>query len=255
MDTVSLPARELLPLLLRTGAETDRQREALARLAAWDGDLAADSGPAALYQVWNVKIAEAVLQPRLGEDLYKHYHSLRQWTNAFQLQALPNLLLMPTARWFGEDGTAGRDRVLRTALDAALDELSATLGDDPETWRWGDVHRVRFAGTLARVPGLEELFTGGEGPMGGDEQTVLQGMYLIGEGYGVSVVPSWRMVVDLGDLDRSLGVNTLGQSGNPASPHYRDQFPMWLGGKLHPLPFTRAAVDAATETTVRLVPR
>jgi penicillin amidase len=255
MDTVSLPARKLLPLLLRMEPETDRQREALARLSAWNGDLAADSAAAAVYQVWNVKVAEAVLVPRLGEDLYKHYHSLRQWTNAFQFQALPNLLRMPTARWFGEDGTAGRDRVLRGALNAALDELETTLGDDPGAWCWGDIHRVRFAGVLARIPGLEPLFAGGEGPMGGDEQTVLQGMYSIGEGYGVSVVPSWRMVVDLGDLDRSLGVNTLGQSGNPASAHYRDQFPLWLEGTLHALPFTRAAVDAAAEATLRLTPR
>jgi penicillin G amidase len=255
MDTLSLPALELLPLLLRTEPATDRQREALALLAAWDGRLAADDAAAAVYQVWNGKIAEAVLLPRLGEDLYRHYHSLRQWTNAFQFQALPNLLRMPTARWFGEDGIAGRDRVLLEALDAALDELTATLGDDPGTWQWGNLHRILFAGPLARIPGLEALFTGGEGAMGGDEQTVLQGMYSIGEGYGVSVVPSWRMVIDLGDLDRSVGVNTLGQSGNPASPHYRDQFPLWLEGGLHPLPFTRAAVDEAAVATLRLMPR
>jgi penicillin G amidase len=255
MDTLSLPARELLPLLLGTEPETDRQREALARLSAWDGDLAAGSAAAAVYEVWNVKIAEAVLVPLLGQDLYRHYHSLRQWTNAFQFQALPNLLRMPTARWFGEDGTAARDRVLQSTLDAALDELAGALGDDPDAWRWGDLHRISLAGTLARIPGLEELFTGGEGPMGGDEQTVLQGMYSIGEGYGVSVVPSWRMVIDLGDLDRSLGINTLGQSGNPTSPHFRDQFPLWLEGKLHPLPFTRAAVDAAAAATLRLMPR
>jgi penicillin amidase len=255
MDTVSLPARELLPLLLGIPPETDRQRDALALLGAWDGDLGATSAAAALYQVWNVKIAEAVLIPRLGEDLYRHYHSLRQWTNAFQFQTLPNLLRTPTARWFGEDGAAARNRTLLGALDAALDELTATLGDDPEAWQWGGVHRVRFAGPLARIPGLEELFVGGEGPMGGDEQTVLQGMYSIGEGYGVSVVPSWRMIVDLADPDRSLGVHTLGQSGHPASPHFRDLFPLWLAGEHHPMPFTRAAVDAATEATLRLVPR
>jgi penicillin amidase len=255
MDTVSLPAEELLPLLLRTRPETDRQRRALSTLAAWDGDLAATSSAAALYQVWNVKIAEALLVPRLGEDLYRHYHSLRQWTNAFQFQTLPNLLRTPTARWFGEDGAGARDQTLRTALDAALDELMATLGDDPDAWRWGDLHRVRFAGPLARIPGMEELFVGGEGPMGGDEQTVLQGMYSIGEGYGVSVVPSWRMIANLSDLDRSLGVHTLGQSGHPASPHFRDLFPLWMAGEHHPMPFTRAAVDAAAEATLRLVPR
>jgi penicillin amidase len=255
MDTVSLPARELLPLLLGIEAGTDRQREALALLGAWDGDLAEGSAAAALYQVWNVKIAEALLLPRLGDELYRHYHSLRQWTNAFQFQALPNLLRVPTARWFGENGREPRDRLLHRALDAALDELTATLGDDPHAWRWGDLHRVRLAGPLARIPGLEELFVGGEAPLGGDEQTVLQGMYAPGEGYGAAVIPSWRMIVDLSDLDRSLGVHTLGQSGHPASPHFRDLFPLWLAGEHHPMPFTRAAVDAAAEHTLRLVPR
>jgi penicillin amidase len=255
MDTVSLPARELLPLLLRTDPRTERHREALALLAGWNGDLAVDSAAAVVYEVWNAKIAEAVLLPRLGEDLYRHYHSLRESGNAFQFQALPNLLLMPTARWFGEDGAEARDRVLLDALDAALDELTSTLGGGPGTWRWGDIHRIRFAGPLARIPGLEELFTGGEGPIGGDEQTVMQGLYSIGEGYEVSVLSSWRMVIDLADLDHSLGVNTLGQSGNPASPHFNDQFPLWLDGRLHPMPFSRAAVDEAAVATLRLMPR
>src|SRR5207247_9826689 len=127
------------------GPRTDGQRAALDRLAAWDGDLAAGSAAAAAYQVWNVKIADAILLPRLGEDLYRHYHSLRQWTNAFQFQTLPNLLLIPTARWFGEAGAAARDRTLLGALDAALEELATTLGEDPAMWRWGDIDRVRFA--------------------------------------------------------------------------------------------------------------
>jgi len=255
MDTMSLAARELLPLLLRVEPETGRQRAALELLGAWDGDLRADSAAAALYQVWNVKIAEAVLIPRVGEELYRHYHSLRQWTNAFQFQALPNMLRLPTARWFGGNGTESRDRLLRGALDAALDELTATIGDDITAWRWGDLHRVRFAGLLARVPGLGELFTGGEAPMGGDEETVLQGMYAPGEGYGVAVVPSWRMIADPSDWDRSLGTHTLGQSGHPASRHFNDLFATWLAGEHHPLPFSAAAVDAAAESRLRLEPR
>src|SRR5262249_53412025 len=51
MDTVSLPARELLPLLLRTDPATERQREALALLGAWDGRLAAGDAAAAVFQV------------------------------------------------------------------------------------------------------------------------------------------------------------------------------------------------------------
>ena len=91
--------------------------------------------------------------------------------------------------------------------------------------------------------------------MGGDEQTILQGMYAPGEGYGAAVIPSWRMIADPSDWDRSLGTHTLGQSGHPASPHFNDLFETWLAGEHHPMPFSAPAVEAAAESRLRLVPR
>jgi penicillin amidase len=70
----------------------------------------------------------------------------------------------------------------------------------------------------------------------------------------VVVVPSWRQIIDLGDIDASVGVNTTGQSGHPASPHFRDQVALWAAGDYHPLPFTRAAVEEAAVAELRLLP-
>jgi penicillin amidase len=254
-DTVSLPARDLLPRLLEVEPQDDRQKEALALLGDWNCDMAADSAPAAVYQLWCLHIGRKVLEPRLGPELFEHYFGVREWTNTFQYEVLPNLMAYPTAEWFGGDGEDARDDVLRAALDSALDELTDRLGQDMSAWQWGDLHRVRFAGQLAMIPDLAELFTGGEAPLGGDEQTVQQGLYEPGGGsYDAVVVPSWRQIIDLSDLDASVGVHTVGQSGNPASPHFKDQFPMWIKGEDHPLPFTRAAVEAAAEGTLTLVP-
>jgi penicillin G amidase len=253
-DTVSLPAGEIVPRLLEVEPADDRQKEALALLADWDFDLRADSAAAALYEVWCCRIGDAILLPRLGKELHEHYFALRQWTNSFQFQILPNLLAHPTATWFGGEGKAARDDLLRQALDTALDELVAAMGEDVGGWTWGALHRVRFTGQLARVPDLAELFTGGELGWGGDEQTVCQGMYEPGAGYDTVVVPSWRQIIDLSDLDASVGTHTVGQSGNPASPHFNDLFPLWSTGQYHPLPFTRAAVEAATESRLELVP-
>jgi penicillin G amidase len=69
------------------------------------------------------------------------------------------------------------------------------------------------------------------------------------------VVPSWRVVVDLANLDASLAVLTTGQSGNPASPHWNDQSDLWASGRLRACPFSRPAVEAAAEHTLLLVPR
>ncbi len=255
-DRLSLPAMEIVPLLLEVEPDDDRQKEAMALLAEWDFRLEPDSAAAAIYEVWCVRIAEAILLPRLGGELYRHFYSGRQWSNEFQTMVLPKLLRYPTAGWFEAEGRDGRDGLLRRALAAALEELSGRMGEDMPGWSWGGIHKIRFASRLAAaVPALAELFTGGEAPWGGDEQTVNQGMFEPGTGtYDTGVVASWRQIVDLADLDRSVGTHTVGQSGNPASPHFNDLFPMWSTGRYHPLLFSRKAVEAAAESTLNLLP-
>lgn len=254
MDTVSLSAARVVPPLLTVEPADERQKQALSLLAEWDHDLGADSPAAALYQVWSVHIAQKVLLPLLGEELFTHVYTRRQWSHGFLHKTLPTLLAYPSARWFGREGIEARDAVLREALDGALDELNARLGDDIQLWHWGSLHRARFAGRLSIIPDLAELFTAGEVEMGGDDQTILQGLYEPGVPYDVAVLPSWRQIIDLADLDASVGALTLGQSGNPVSPHFKDQLALWASGKHHPMPFTRAAVRAAAESTFRLLP-
>ena len=123
------------------------------------------------------------------------------------------------------------------ALRDAIDELRETLGEDPATWTWGAIHQATFAHPLAAVPGLEELFIAAQVPLGGDEQTVNQAGMDSRDGYAVSVIPSWRAVWDLADLNApGTGVVPTGVSGNPASPHWNDQTNAWLDGDQTPRP-------------------
>ena len=254
LDTASIPAKRMLPFLLQVEPEDDRQKEALSYLGEWDGNLSADSVAACIYEVWGKHIAEAVLLPRLGPDLFQHFYGRRQWTNSFQFEVLPNLLEFPSAMWFGADGRPARDEVLRFALGRAVDELTGRLGEDMAGWRWGAIHKVRFVHQLAIIPDLTEMLTAGEVESGGDEQTVLQGQFEPGVGYDVVVVPSWRHIVDLSDIDASVGIHTVGQSGNPTSPHWNDCVEPWSRGEYHPLPFTRQAVDRYAEHRLGLEP-
>ena len=254
-DTVSLSARRIVPELLGLEPRTDRQKEALGVLAEWDHRLDVDSAAAALYEVWIKHLATRVLRPAFDDEvLFTHFYARRQWTNAFHHLVLPQLLAYPSARWFGRDGAEARDEVLLAALDDTLDELTSALGEELGGWRWGALHRARFAGPLARVPDLAPLFTAGEVEVGGDEQTVSQGLFEPGWSYAAVVVPSWRGILDPSDWDASVGTHTVGQSGHPASPHFADLLELWAAGEHHPMPFTRPAVEAAAESTVVLVP-
>jgi penicillin amidase len=51
-----------------------------------------------------------------------------------------------------------------------------------------------------------------------------------------------------------VGTHTVGQSGHPASPHFADLVELWGSGKHHPLPFSREAVEAVAEGTLRIAP-
>ena len=78
------------------------------------------------------------------------------------------------------------------------------------------------------VPGLEELLTAGVVELGGNEQTVAQSLHEPDLGYKVSIVQSWRQILDVSDWDASLGSLPGGQSENPTSPHYNDLLGMKL---------------------------
>ena len=246
VDTVSLAARRLLPHLLKAKASSDRARDALERLGTWDGDLAAGSREAAVYETWLGAIAPAVF----GEDDPETFAAYVAAREAFVCAALPALLEAGDPPPRGETWSD----LLGSSLEAALDRLEQELGADPAGWRWGALHHARFAHPLARLPGLGALFVAAEHEVGGDEQTVMQSGVDGRIGFDAVVVPSWRQVVDLSNVDATLAVMSTGQSGNPASPHWNDQSPMWAAGELRPCPFTRPAVEAAAEHRLVLFP-
>jgi penicillin G amidase len=104
------------------------------------------------------------------------------------------------------------------------------------------------------VLGFEPFSLATDRPPGGDEQTVNNAGFEGDGPFDVYVVPSWRAVYDLSNLDDSRGILPTGESGNPASSHWNDQAEMWTAGELRPLPFTRAAVEAAAAERLTIAP-
>ncbi|HSJ93960.1 MAG TPA: penicillin acylase family protein, partial [Gaiellaceae bacterium] len=128
------------------------------------------------------------------------------------------------------------------------------LGPDPARWRRGARHRLRLAHALERLPGLRRLLSAGPFPVGGDGDTVAVLAAAPAAGRDAMIGPALRAVWDLGRDDEARIALCPGQSGHPASPHYRDLLPGWLKGQLFPLPLSRARVEEAAESTLALLP-
>jgi len=74
------------------------------------------------------------------------------------------------------------------------------------------------------------------------------------KGYQVNWAPSMRMVVNLGDLDRSVWVNQTGSSGHPYDDHYVDQTDAWVNNATYPWPFSQRAIRDGGGEELKLTP-
>ena len=68
------------------------------------------------------------------------------------------------------------------------------------------------------------------------------------------MIPSCRMILDVGDWDSSVSALPGGQSGRFDSPHYQDGIQDWANGRYHPMLFTREKVETAVTHHLHLIP-
>jgi acyl-homoserine lactone acylase PvdQ len=66
---------------------------------------------------------------------------------------------------------------------------------------------------------------------------------------------SYREIFDVSNWDRSLVINTPGQSGQPGSRFYGNLLQEWADNKYFELAFSKEAVDKAAAHRLRLTPR
>ncbi|HKI18350.1 MAG TPA: penicillin acylase family protein, partial [Isosphaeraceae bacterium] len=132
--------------------------------------------------------------------------------------------------------------------------LERRLGSDMSRWRYGQTafKHIWLTHPLSDAVRLDlrESLDLGPLPRGGYAHTVNS----TADGDNQSAGASFRIIVDVGDWDRALGTNTPGQSGDPASPHYRDLFEPWAHGKYFPVFYSLDKVKSVAESTTVLTP-
>jgi penicillin amidase len=238
-DNLSLPGLEAARRLCRLHPRGQRERSAIERLRSWDGHLDRETIAGTIYQAFLLRLAREVARAAIGDrDLCERWldradngftpHTTSPWRWHSHLMAL----------WAEEDprliGRPWEDLVLE-ALAGALDDLEDRFGPDPEGWRWGRVHEMKFPHPLGDANPLFDRLLNRRLRAGGAQETVSQIAYDPNDPYNAVWAPSWRMVADPADPDRSRWQMFTGQSGHPASPHYDDLQPDWLEGRTQPM--------------------
>lgn len=257
--------------------QTDTHSEALARLrdCVISADAVADSGLRALLEAWDGRLdadsVEAGVMSTVYQELAQGLAARVAGRHAstvlgaglglfgggsfsYRLQGtVLRACELAAPPWF--EDAHDRDRAMRAAFERATQRLTSRLGPDRRAWRWGDLHQWRLPHALEAVPVLGRRFSRGPYPFPGDTNTVLQAGYRIARGAdNVGVLPGYRQIIDLADLDHSVFQLSTGNSGIPGHSRYGDSIDEFRAGQYRPLLYSRAAIERHLEHTLRLEP-
>ncbi|MGH9617155.1 MAG: penicillin acylase family protein [Acidobacteriaceae bacterium] len=214
-----------------------RLRQAAHLMRTWDGNVTIPSAAANIVDAARDALWPMLLKPRLGEE-WKLY----RWASS--TFALEQIVSGEPQRWLPARYSNWND-FLAAAVDRGMTVLHAP--PDLRSWQYGKTHPVEVEHPLyGSIPWMRSWTGTGAHPQSGDGTTVKQVSRVFG--------PSERLTVDFSDLDRSTLNIVIGQSGDPLSPYYMDQWPYWYAGKTFALPFSDSAVQSAAAHTLTLVP-
>jgi penicillin amidase len=243
----------LLPLLLATAqTEAPGAQAMLERLKQFDGVMAADRAEPLVVMAWLRELMRGLFADELKETFADYW----------SIQLAPIESALSGAQGFCDDiATEPKEEcagLVGAALERALADLGRRYGEDPAGWRWGEAHAIAARNrVLSEVPLIGPLF-GISLPNGGEKDTVNAGGFVVGNDaapFAQVHGPGYRAIYDLADPERSVFIQSSGQSGNPFSPYYKDFAERWQSGGYLPMQTLRATVEQGALGTLTLLPR
>ena len=242
---LSIPARLLSPMLENVQTEDPTLQQMIHHLLDWDYELKKNSIAAGIYNEW-----ERALRDRMTELMVPE--AIRPFIS-LQMTLVVNWLTLPDRR-FGEDPIAGRNAFLLEALKTAKERLMLKLGSDVSKWHYGQpgykVVGMKHPLSNAVKPEIREKLDIAPVPRGGNSLTVNN----TGGGDVQTHGATFKLIVDTGDWDMSLGTNSPGQAGNPDDPHYRNLFPIWASDQYFPVFYSKSKIQSVADEVMILKP-
>ena len=239
-------------------AERTKAREALDRLQKFDGRMAATSADAALYSAFLHQSARETFLDELGPENSAAWNALVETANTSYSAQADHLLGREDSPFWDDRRTPTQEdkpTILARSLAGAITLLQSKLGGERTVWQWGKLHTYNWTSDTsqlaqymspsqrASISALKGYLDRGPYPAGGDHSTLNVAAYHWGQNFDTWLVPAMRIVVDFGREEPLIGLNSSGQSGNPASSHYADGIDAWLKGNYMSFPFQSQNLD------------
>ena len=222
-DLEEVGLKDYLVSLLSDGKPT---HDALGMLVAWDGSMAGDQAPAALFSMWLKTLKDQLLL----DPMRRSTGSDAQMAvlRAYVAGVTPTQVrrMMESGAWCTSGKASAKPNcvdIASIALDDAVAQLQRLQGGRG-AWRWDAIHKATFRHLpFSDVHFLDHIF-GRSIPSPGSENSVdvAGSQYKDKEGFEQNFGAVFRQVISMAPGGRHDYMNSTGQSGNPLSRHYDD---------------------------------
>ncbi len=229
LDSYNIPLANLAREFVKSGAGSVETPELFKN---WDGKMNADSTAALLADQIMGCVAAKMNADLMGVSNSIIRERIVDWAVREKI-----------ARWLPKEFRDYKD-LLGSCESQIRGELANKFGTDQTQWLWGKTWLSRFPHPFAANPLLAGQFATPNVPINGSAQSPNVGSYV-----------SMRFIASPGNWDATRHVIPLGESGDPRSPHFKDQFDLWRTGNPAIFPFTKEAVETAATNITKLVPK
>ncbi len=240
---------------LATQSLNPAEKQALTTLMQWKGDNTLQSLAPAIYNKWIYCYLKNTFKDELGED---KFNALLGTHIVKQLIASQSSNIQ--SPWWDNTNTKGikedRAQILTQSYKEAIEALTTQLGKNQKLWTWNRVHTLEHQHPFGKIKALRSFFNVGPYEINGTNEVInnLLFTYTDNGQYEVKAGPSTRRVIDFSDIENSYSVLPTGQSGNPMSPHYRDQAELYNKGGFRKMKINKAEI-IKTSTKLVLQPK
>lgn len=223
---------------------TSEEKDILLILKNWKGSSnTSDVGPT-IYNKWIYYYLKNTFKDEMGDVGFKQFLKTH-----IMKQSIANQSKIENSVWWDDINTKdikeNRAKILTKSFKEVVTNLKHNLGDDPNSWTWGRVHKVEYKHPIGLVPLFRPLFNVGIFDAPGANEVINNVMYEYSEEpeYIITAGPSTRRIVDFSDVDNSWSILPTGQSGNPMSKHYNDQAQMYIDGKFRKMMMNKDEIE------------
>lgn len=241
-DVTNTQAYDLAPIFVTELEKDDKTKNLAEILKTWNYEDDIDEVGAAVYTVLYNELLYLILNDELPDELEDLF-----WQNVYYWNQRADEMIVNGHSFIDNKTTPQEETLSELIVEAGIKTeafLSEKFGDDSSNWTWGKLHTVRFMSPI-RQQGFGSGFVGGETlPKRGSNQTLNRGGFIKNKErtYETSWFSSFRMVADMNDQEKIMGIVSGGSAARVFHPYYKSQLEEWKNEQWIPYWFSKEKI-------------